>query len=180
MSSIAIMILYCLLIIFSLPFRIILQVLEAAPLPFRNCKVGLQLVDPSSKPTWALSFSNQGETILYYLVIFILWFLVCMDSLVLQVGILNESKLLKVKGKGTIGFSPDTTLCVHLDVSQVPPTPHSDSSHFIACLMESSSQIPGQDSISRPNECQARALTTMPRSGIKISLKCSLINPFSA
>ena len=47
-----------------------------------------------------------------------------------------------------------------------PPSlpPHSDSIHFIACLVESNSQIPGQDSISRPNECQARALTTMPRS----------------
>ena len=47
-----------------------------------------------------------------------------------------------------------------------PPSlpPHSHSSHFIACLVESNSQIPGQDSISRPNECQARALTTMPRS----------------
>ena len=73
----------------------------------------------------------------------------------------------KSKGKGTLGFNPDTTLCVHPDVSQVPPTPHhypphSDSSHFIACLVESNSQVPGQDSFSRPNECQARALSTMP------------------
>ena len=47
-----------------------------------------------------------------------------------------------------------------------PPSlpPHSDSSHFIASLVESNSQIPGQASISRPNECRARALTTMPLS----------------
>ena len=27
------------------------------------------------------------------------------------------SVMIKVKGKGTLGFSPDTTLCVHPDVS---------------------------------------------------------------
>ena len=35
----------------------------------------------------------------------------------------------------------------------------------MACLVERNSQIPGQDSISRPIECQARAQTTMPQSG---------------
>ena len=40
----------------------------------------------------------------------------------------------------------------------IAPPPHSDSNHFIECFSGKHFSIPWQDSISRPNECQSRAL----------------------